>query len=67
MAVTTYDSQLRIGFLKSRPNLSFPLITVFPITHPIRVNPHLTHHILNVVGSLKADAEFGKQTQMVQD
>jgi hypothetical protein len=52
--------------LQSRPNPSLPLITVFPVTHPIGVNPHLTHDILDTVGSLEADTELRKHTQMVK-
>jgi hypothetical protein len=61
-----YDSQLRLDFLKSHSNPSLSLITVFTLTHRIRVNSHLTHNIFNVIGSLNADVEFEKHTQTVQ-
>jgi hypothetical protein len=37
-----------------------PLITIFPVTHPIGINPHLTYDIFDTVDSLDADTELWK-------
>jgi hypothetical protein len=58
---------LNFGSISCRavPNSSLPLITVFPVTHPIGVNAQLTHDILDIVGSLEADTQLWKHIQMV--
>jgi hypothetical protein len=62
------STALKFGSISCRavPNPSLPLSTVFPVTQPNGVNPHLTHDILDTVGSLEADTELWKHTQMVK-